>query len=316
MSKAFYTHKQPNSALRSLTLDGYGEISRHSTPLADKVIGLTEKTLRTWSEFVDLSQLTSLKSSGGAADISYFNYAPTVLTSLKHVSLDLSRHDDSLKQAVEIYITTCAPLESLSLWSWHGVISLSSILEVHGPTLKTLQLHERETTGTHGESMRKLLTVEEVKQISIACPNLKDMTFDLDRHTRALDSELEEDASIFNLVANMTLNKLQIYYDLGLSSLARPDGFMTPAPPSEEAENADGQVMDDPLQTNAKVQVKTKTPPLLRPLSPTPNQPISDFAASLWKKVFGDTRAGSRILALKFGEWEREIGSGYPAHWV
>ena len=131
--------------------------------------------------------------------------------------------------------------------------------------------------------MRKLLTAAEVKQISTACPNLKDMTFDLNRHTRALDSELEEDASIFATVAKMKLNNLQVYYDLGLSSLA---------------------------------QGKAKTSPAPKPLSPTPNKQISDFAASLWKKVFGDTRAGSRILALKFGEWEREIGTGYPARWV
>ena len=131
-SKKFLTQNKPNNALRALTLDGYP---------------LNEETLKDWGKLVDLSKLESLKCSRGLPDATYFTYAPQVLTSLKHVSLNLSYGSQAVKNLIQTYIQDIAPLESLSLWSWIGIVPLDGILKRHGETLKTLQLHERETTA-------------------------------------------------------------------------------------------------------------------------------------------------------------------------
>lgn len=47
------------------------------------------------------------------------------------------------RAAVENYLSLCPSMESLSLWSWMGRVKLTTILR-HGPTLRALQLHERE----------------------------------------------------------------------------------------------------------------------------------------------------------------------------
>ena len=73
---AFYTHTRPNASLKALTLDGYG---------------ISKSSLDQWGSFIDLSNLESLKCSRGTVpDKSYFDIAPTLLPSLKHVSLNFS----------------------------------------------------------------------------------------------------------------------------------------------------------------------------------------------------------------------------------
>ena len=101
-ARHFFTHKQPNSALRHLTLDGWA---------------LSEQTLNHWSQYVDLSRLESIKCSRGVPEVSYFNRAPALLPNLKHISLNFSTMTAaSVKAAAEDYIAACAPLTSLSLW--------------------------------------------------------------------------------------------------------------------------------------------------------------------------------------------------------
>src|SRR2546423_774797 len=127
----FYTHKQPSRSLKALTLDGYG---------------LSRLNIERWGRFIDFSKLESLKCSRGfVPDKSYFELAPELLTSLKHVSLNFSYNRDvDVAAAADNYLATCSPIQTLSLWSWMGVISLTTILK-HGPTLEILQLHERES---------------------------------------------------------------------------------------------------------------------------------------------------------------------------
>jgi hypothetical protein len=280
MSAHFYTHKRPNSALRSLTLDGYG---------------LDKHTLQEWAKFVDLSKLTALKCSRGMPDISYFIEAPKMLHSLKHVSLNLGRSNQAVSAAAEAYLTNCAPLETLSLWSWNGIISLDTVLANHGATLTKLELHERETTEDYGETRRILLTADQVQQIAAACPKLMDFTFDLHRHTLRLETELEEDADIFRTLKSMNLNRLQIYYDLGLPHLVQSDRMPLP-----------GEREGDDTGVNLKP----------KPLSISPNWAIQTFADASWSAIFASRTHGARVLDLKFGEYEKKLGAGYPCHWA
>jgi len=226
----FYTHKKPNSSIRILTLDGFA---------------LSEETLRYWSRFVDLSRLENLKWSRGRPQLSYFQSAPGLLKSLKHISLNLTAQDDNadLRAAVENYIATCPPLETLSLWSWMGTVPLSTILVRHGPTLKVLQLHERETTA---RELRKVLTTDDVKAIRESCPNLCDFTLDLNR--KSLELSVDDDREMLAELQKLKkLSKLQLYFDLGIAYLHAQSGppVLSPDDQDSEGSNDDDDGEDD-----------------------------------------------------------------------
>jgi hypothetical protein len=315
LTAKFLTHNTPNSALRNLTLDGYS---------------LNERTLKDWGTLVDLSKLESIKCSRGFPDTSYFNYAPQVLKSLTHVSLNLSSPDDSLNAVVQKYLSEIAPLESLSLWSWMGSVSLDTILSRHGKTLKSLQLHERETTASYGELTRKLLTLDDLNSIKANCPNLRAFTLDLDRHTQELDPDIEmkQYADKLRTLGSMNLDALQIYYDLGLPVIS--EGFGHGASESEEVDfeqqetsrddRPDGGDTNDVAATILPQSPPHKRVKKSRPrqfLEPSMNEAIEPFVKDLWKTVFGSRSNGAaRALDVKFGEWERKMGIGYPAAWV
>lgn len=308
LAEKFHTHKRPNSSLRRLTLDGFG---------------LDEDTLRYWARFIDLSQLESIKFSRGFPDASYFRYAPQVLTNIKHLSLNLYGRED-LSAEVENHLTTCSPLKSISLWSWRKTIGLTTILACHGPTLETLQLHERETTGGfNDQERRQVLGIEEIKAIREACPKLKDLTIDCDRHTEGLDTEIESD-EVLKEISEMKLSKLQIYYDLGLEYLAdtsynqlRRELDRAANQPLPDDEDDDlGQASDDTLDGEGD---QGEDAPIEQPkhLAPSTKKQIRPFVSKLWRFIFGSrTHTPIRILELKFGEWERKLGVGYPARWL
>lgn len=322
-SAKFFTHKKPNSALRALTLDGYP---------------LSQATLKNWKSFVDLSGLQSLKCSRGLPDASYFAYAPQVLTNLKHVSLNLRYGSHGFKNLIQTYIQDIAPLESLSLWSWIEAIPLDNILKRHGQTLRTLQLHERETTADYDEEKRRLLSLEDLKSIKAQCPRLRDLTVDIDRYSKSLkpEVELKHHADKLETVASMNLEKLQIYFDLGIASMIHSYGASYESADEEEHTN---DVDHAPESQGAEVSSSAQTIPDKSPLhpsptqcpppkrlkkvkhpgsfSPSPDKAIEPFVKELWKKVFGGRPNGtSRALDVKFGEWERKMGGGYPVPWL
>ena len=319
LTTKFLTHKKPNSAVRTLTLDGYP---------------LHEQTLKDWGKLVELSSLESLKCSRGLPDASYFKYAPQVLTNLKHVSLNLSYRSEDSKDLVPTYISETAPLESLSLWSWMNTVPLDTILTRHGETLKTLQLHERETTADFGSERRRLLSVDDLKAIKDECTQLRDLTIDIDRHSQNLSPkiELKHYADKLDVLASMNLDKLQIYFDLGIATMVNSHN---PSYESEsEAEPEEVVNRQDHKGTRAQADgdedtdhtsSSPRSPPPKRQrkarhtefFAPSPREAMEPFVKELWKKVFGNRpNSTSRGLDVKFGEWERKMGRGYPASWV
>jgi hypothetical protein len=222
-----------------------------------------------------------------------------------------ARHD-SLNAAVQTYLLEIAPLESLSLWSWMEVIPLTTILSRHGQTLRTLQLHERETTANHGRQLRKLLTFEDLEAIRTGCPNLRDLTIDIDRYTEKLDPQVELDhyADKLRILASMNLDKLQIYYDLGIARLDRSRNWVQDEIPHDE----DSSSPASPPQPDRKRVKRSRGPQFL---NPSTYQDIEPFVKELWRTIFGGRpNSTSRALDVKFGEWERKMGIGYPARWV
>ncbi|KAL2436280.1 hypothetical protein ABEF95_007561 [Exophiala dermatitidis] len=293
--ETWHVKQKPTSSLRHLTLDGW-PLSAHA--------------LDYWSKSVDLAALESLKCSRGMLTKSYFDRAPQVLTNLKHVSLNLrSTTARDTVEAVQNYIETCAPLSTLSLWSWHGKVSLQSILSRHGPTLEALHLHEREreeriTRLRQGyyvpalqsmPTLRAILSTDELRQIFESCPKLKVFTFDLERETQCLNINgyhgyLEE-------LKNVKLDKLQIYFDCGIHYI-----FSSIHWDDETVPNRCGG--DLPLEPVLPPFEREPGYPPLYPPSSSDN--ICRFVGELWKHIFGARTYGERLLDVKFGEWEQK----------
>lgn len=290
---------RPNTSIRSLTLDGFG---------------LNQKTLHEWGKYVSLSHLESLKCSRGLPEISYFELAPTLLPNLKHVSLNLCIAGDRavFENFVDNYLASCAPLETLSLWGWMGLVMLDTILK-HGPTLKTLQLHERETMSL--QVRRELLTTDDLRRIREECPQLEDLTFDTDREDADYQKDLLRHQEMLGELARFgrRLRKLQIYLDLGIAN--EITGLVRPRQHLEETE-AMNSTQQEAAETDP--DSTTSTEYYYRgPFPPPPLDSIKDHGARVWQIVFGDpTHRGPRELHIKWGECERKLGPGYPARWV
>ncbi|KAL2410473.1 hypothetical protein ABEF95_000512 [Exophiala dermatitidis] len=293
--ESWHVKQKPTSSLRHLTLDGWP---------------LSADALDYWSKFVDLAALESLKCSRGPITKSYFDRAPQVLTNLKHVSLNLvsyARRDTV--EGVQNYLETCAPLSTLSLWSWHGKVSLESILSRHGPTLEALHLHERgrvELITPYHEryyvpalhsmpTLRPILSTCQLRQIFESCPKLKVFTFDLERDTQFLNINgyhgyLEE-------LKSVKLDKLQIYMDCGVEYVSHASVEWD----DETVLNRCGG--DFPSVSGLPLFQDEPDFPTIHPPSSSDN--ICRFVGELWKHIFGARTHGERLLDVKFGEWER-----------
>ena len=296
-AKFFPSSFRPNTSIRKLTLDGFG---------------LSKTTLTEWGQYVSLSHLQDLKWSSGLPDHTFFEAAPSLLTNLKHVSLNLSSgsgYTDPVS-LVDDYLATCAPLETLSLWGWMEVVTFDTIMK-HGVTLKKLELHQRESLSHR----RGVLSVEDVRRIRNECPRLVDLTLDMDRENADWHKDLEHHQEMLKEIAQLgeRLRRVQIYLDLGIVNLGPlasrrnrdTDGLVSSTdifPVGETADNA-----TEPSESHSDKG----------PFSPLPPEEMKKHGVQLWKMIFGDpTRTGPRDLDVKWGEWEREIGRGYPARWV
>ncbi|KAK5044853.1 hypothetical protein LTR84_010391 [Exophiala bonariae] len=210
--------KPKHSKLRHLTLDGWE---------------LSQATVEYWSKYVDCASLVSFKCSRGALSSSYFECAANLLPSLEHVSLNLSPHTcpPETAAAVQRYIANCAPLTKLSLWSWMGKVSLQTILDHHGRSLVSLQLHEREEMMD--PSGPKVMSLEDLRSIRTNCPNLKSLTFDLKRKSKK--PSVNDYLPILEEIVKMNLDTLEIYLDSGLPFLSVVNRFTQF--PEDEAED-------------------------------------------------------------------------------
>ena len=300
---AFYSGCSPNPALRTLVLDGYR---------------LSKATLEDWSNFVDLSALENIKCMrGGEPSSDYFAHALKVLPSLKHVSLNLRfNHSKEFRAAVENYLLLCPTLESLSLWSWMGRVKLDTILR-HGPTLKMLQLHERE----EGMLGRPTMTLEDVKAIREACPQLTDLTIDMRRESRNLAAETRNDEICKELALfGPQLEKVQVYFDLGIASIwaglfIRNVGDEDSSSEEEDDESDEEEMPAFPGGMNGSEEEEDEvrvTPQSVRYkiIKPSKTRHIERYVAGMWQTIFGQKMTGLRALDIKFGEWEQKIGVG------
>ncbi len=294
-----FAKKGPNPSLRHFTLDGWS---------------LSDETLDYWARYVDLACLESFKCSRGSTYTSYFPRASQLLTGLRHVSLNLNPHERNSETAaaIEHYIATCPPLLSLSLWSWRGGVSLSTILNQHGPTLIKLDLHEREDSWY---TLREALSLEELTSIRESCPQLKHFTFDMNRLSRQMPVKDYQD--IFQELSKLNVDNLQIYLDCGLPWLAGRGVSVPPGSDNQGQEdnmglpgNCFGDIeyeIATPIIVKADpVIVTAPTAPTITAHPPSTNREICRFLIGAWKAIYGSQTTGARHLTLKFGEVERK----------
>jgi hypothetical protein len=305
---------KPSTSIRRLTLDGF---KIGSLALAD------------WGKFIDLAVLENVKFSRGGLNADYFAYAAQKLVNLKHVSLNLANASTEVGAAAEDYLGECSLLRSLSLWSWMKHVKLDTIISRHGPTLERLELHEREMSAqVHPErpvaDSRDLLTADQVERIRTSLPRLRDFTMDCTRHSQGLETEVEEDAVISEL-RQMSLSRLQIYYDLGLASIdsapgqrVMRGGFLGLQGEQSEHDAIENEREDSltrlyrPNFVGVNLQRNTSQPQVRIP--PSKHDQIEAYATQLWEYIFGSRLpATSRTLELKFGEWERKSRPFYAS---
>lgn len=320
-------NRKPNSSLRHLTLDGWC---------------LSSEALQYWSQYVDLSALESLRLSRGSIYPSYFRNALQMLPNLKHVNLNLNPQvcDDATIEAAKDYIAACRPLSTLSLWSWRDRVPLETILKQHGQTLTKLHLHEREGTGYQAwMGRRHAMSADELRAIREACPNLKELTFDLNRPTAEIDFFDDGfDNRCFGELIKLNLDKIEIYFDSGLGWLysfyqrhsdsdrqyydpARDRTIRLDDDPEYPLE-LPGYPNYCPGDTEFSTAVPVPSDPeefglpadtpnaLFHP--PSTNPEICWLTIDIWDTIFKRRTTGPRELSLKFGEWERHVRSIMP----
>lgn len=285
---------RPNKSVRALHLDGFGS---------------SEHTLKDWGKVVDLSSLERLKCSRGVPDASFFRAAPILLPNLSQLSVNFQTYHNGppneIAGAAQTYLVTCPPLKSISLWSWDKFVPLDVVLR-HGPKLTTLELHEREMPDV-GPPRRQLST-EELVQVRECCPVLRDLTLDIDRENAEGKGETINPKKYAELAAFPHLNRLQIYFDLGIAWENNIRAGASAEAPSYHYENdwsdGDGDGTPDPK------------PPNRNPVPCSQPQYWIPYVKNLWRTVFATRQTGPRELDVKNGEVERKVGVGYPASWV
>lgn len=309
-------------SLRSLTLDG-------------AELKLSKDSLTELERYIETKHLESLKFSRGLPDVSYFEIAATMLPNLKHVSLNFSgitgtslgdkKTQQPVLKAARDYLLECPPLQTLSLWAWNRVINLQDLIDRHGKTLMTLQLHEKEGLSTWTESdrvdQRPDVSPADVQLLRRSCLSLRDLTIDMTRHHKGF--ELQAETDMLQLLDELAyfkpqLRKLQIYLDTnGLAAFlyARPDDDLSTD--DEEGNEDEGHVggSDDEVVEGHTVEAGWDTTSSPRKRLPTstakgqkepadPEMVLQEYVQSIWKRLFGSATTGERLLDVKFGEWE------------
>ena len=234
--KELFRVDKTSTSLRSLALDG---------------LGAGKQVLDIASRYVDLSKLESFKFTRGRPDKEFFEEAPKRLPNLKEFSLNFMTMDKDrdLVSAANIFIANC-DLQMLSLWSWHGIVPFDTILK---PSLKTLELHERDMWGRE----RHLLSLQDLQKIRSTCPDLTNLTFDLQIGGFDGDNpKMYEELSKFP-----SLKKVEIYFDLGLEGWAVEEALRR-------------MRGEPPLTSKQKANRKSALPTVHRTSSSTDTNPI------------------------------------------
>ncbi|KAF9255203.1 hypothetical protein L218DRAFT_1081964 [Marasmius fiardii PR-910] len=135
-------------------------------------------------------------------------------TALKHLTFTLHRslRSDSekkeLKSKIIDFLLCIPPLQSLSVTNYSSLVDISTLLDRHGGSLRSLSLHEVECS----HEPRPVHSVEQLKDLRERAPQLEELGLDINRTADAV----KESACYDVLGSFPQLYRLNIYYDLAL----------------------------------------------------------------------------------------------------
>ncbi|KAK1220528.1 hypothetical protein PQX77_016696 [Marasmius sp. AFHP31] len=246
--------------------------------------------LHRWESFVDLRKVEIL-DLGRPYNTQWMDYAmdDAIFSGLKGLSLRINRYSRNnsqgdFKTTLENFLSSQPPLQSISVIDYHGYVDLSTILLHHGASLRSLSLHQAE--GSEGP--RPILTQDDLNLIRSKTPYLRHLEFDLNRTRIPKDNEMQVYAIISSFAS---LRTVKIHYDLGVHHrYFEFTRFFLVGRGSER-----------------------EVPPELTEFEEIYTRIDENFAREVWQAV-----CNPRLeeLVLYVGEQNREIGFGYPAHWV
>ena len=157
------------------------------------------KAAMNWTELRDLSldevDAVFLKSMQGQ------------LPALESLNLGWLRSENCLGDNVTDFVTRLNSLRQLSLRGHTRKLDLPQILDRHGDSIETLEIHEWE--GSH--FLRPTLSRSELEQISHKCPSLTKLGLDINRNGTWPHELLDL------LSANRNLSTLEISFELGMN---------------------------------------------------------------------------------------------------
>ncbi|KAK1231456.1 hypothetical protein PQX77_005436 [Marasmius sp. AFHP31] len=179
-----------------------------------KWTGLDIGTIRQWESFINLHNVETL-DLGCVYDVGWMDYALEngIFSGLKHLSfkVDVDRlrseeYDQRYKSSFWNFLSSCPLLESLRIVNFHGYIDLLTVLFRHGRHLRSLSLHQVETT----QGPRPAQIRGDMDLIRSLTPHLEHLEIDLNR---TVENEAKIYATIFSFP---NLRSLILHYDLGI----------------------------------------------------------------------------------------------------
>ncbi|KAJ8092233.1 hypothetical protein PM082_024064 [Marasmius tenuissimus] len=173
--------------------------------------------LQRWESFFDLRNIETLELGQVYTDTEWLDYAMDygIFSGLKHLSFVIAHFPvfspqlQLFRTTLGAFLTSLTPLESLSITNYHEHIDLPSILLHHGPSLRSLSLHQIART----EAPRHLLSRDDLELIYSEAPRLTHLGIDLNRTIDPKSNEMVtyRVISIFSFLRHLT-----IHYDLGI----------------------------------------------------------------------------------------------------
>lgn len=181
---------------------------------------LHKDVIEQWDRIIPFEHITTLQITQLVLSQDFFVHAQKTFPRLRHAYLNVGKtqvnYEYISRDEICRFIANCAPLETLGLWGWHRWRLLTAILDRHGPSLKTLQLHEVEMASPRLRR-RKVLSRRQVVRIRLSCPVLESFTMDMNRHHPSWQRDLDLQEGIIEELGQLgpRLRHLQIYIELG-----------------------------------------------------------------------------------------------------
>ncbi|KAJ8092094.1 hypothetical protein PM082_021626 [Marasmius tenuissimus] len=261
--------------------------------------------LQHWESFMVLQKVKRLEL-GGIDDMEWMEHAMDhgTFSGLKHLSFKVNHYPRGtsqvkLKSTLERFVSSQPPLESLSFIQYHGYIDLFLIFLHHGASLRSLSLHQIEST----QGTRPLLSLDNLNLIRSEIPHLEHLELDLNRTRNPQENEMQTYAILSSFPSLRTI--IVIYYDLGIHNeyFSYPSAFC--------------MAMRDPEQVDALLKDpehwQPRVPPEFMEYQETYTTLDEHFVRKVWQAVYNRRL---EELVLYVGEPNREMGMGYPALWA